>query len=217
MRCRCPSPTKIGNLDFKKNPCFLSENMGKCKTLYTVEAIHIFERGKKGFWLGINQTRINRICEYFIKQGAFAQLVKDIKFRRDGKYGTSRIDFVSKGTLLEIKTPLTVLPTQNPRAFFSNYTHHGDYERTIKHYSALTRFARTGKRAIVLLAYIYPAPLFDITKQNGNNKRLLKSFREAQESGVEFWQANFGINRYGIRLLKYRRLIFKLRSRPVPY
>ena len=206
LRCRCPAPTKIGNLNFQQIPCLLSKNTDEHKTSHTVEAIYIAEHDKTGFWVGINQTRINAVCEYFINQDAFSRLVKDIEFRRDVKYGDSRLDFASEDVLLEVKTPLTVLPTKNRDAFFSNYAHSGDYERTIKHYKTLARFARTGKRAIVLLAYMYPAPPFDPIKQNGNNGCLLKAFYLAQKSGVEFWQANFTIDKHGMELTRYFKL-----------
>lgn len=208
LRCRCPVPTKIGNIKFEHVPCLLSKTISSQKTSHTVEAIYIHDSNKKGFWVGINQTKINAVCEHFFISGLFSRLVKKCKFARDAKYGNSRIDFVLPNMLLEIKTPLTVLPTKNPTAGYSNYTHDGDYARTIKHCSTLTRFAHSG-RAIVLLAYLYSAPLFDPIKQNGNNKRLLNAFRLAQKSGVEFWQANFGIDRKGIRLIKYCRLCDK--------
>lgn len=208
LRCRCPSPTKIGHLSFTSLPCLILRNDTHAKTSHTVEAIRI-KGGRGDCWLGINQTRINAICEYFIDRGAFSRMVKNLEFRREGKCGDSKIDFVSADTLLEIKAPLTVLPTKNSKASFSNYEHIGDYARTIKHCKALARFARTGKRAIILLAYMYPAPRFNPIKQNGNNKQILRAFRLARESGVEFWQANFGIDRKGIRLIKYCRLCDK--------
>jgi len=203
-RCRCPSPTKIGNLAFKSIPCLLSANTDKRKTAYTVEAIAVKNIFGKRCWVGINQTKINAICKYFIDQGQLPRLIKDVKLERGGRVGNSIIDFVAEDLLLEIKTPLTVLP--NLKTELVNYAHTGEYERTIRHCQVLTKHAEAGKRAILLLAYLYPTPLFNPYKQNPTNKKFLKTVQQAARKGVEFWQVNFTINSTGITLLKYAKL-----------
>lgn len=205
-RCRCPSPTKIGNINFKAIPCLLSTNGNQSKTSHTVEAIAVKDATGKRCWIGINQTKANAICKYFIDKKRLPKLIKGTKPDRGGKVKDSIIDFVSKDILLEIKTPLTVLPDINSK--LTNYTHTGEYERTIRHCRVLTKHAESGKRAILLLAYLYPAPLFNPLKQNSTNKTFVKVVQHAYKKGVEFWQINFLFNNTGVSLLKYSKLRF---------
>ncbi|MDO8805524.1 MAG: DNA/RNA nuclease SfsA [Elusimicrobiota bacterium] len=204
LRCRCPAPTKIGNSNFKAVPCLLSHHKEKGKTSHTVEAISLKNTFGKHWWVGINQTKVNAVCEYFLNSGGLSRLIKKPEFRRDGKIGNSRIDFVSKNILLEVKTPLTVLP--NLSSELTNYKHAGKYERTIRHYSVLSKYAKSGKRAIVLLAYLYPAPAFNPFKQNTGNLKFINAMQKAYKNGVEFWQVNMAIDKSGIVLLRYFKL-----------
>ena len=205
-RCRCPSPTKIGNLNFKAIPCLLSLNESGGKTSHTVEAIALKNALGKCCWVGINQTKVNSICKYFIDKGELPRLLKGAKLERGGKIRDSMIDFVSKDVLLEIKTPLTVLPDLSSTV--TNYDHAGEYERTIRHCRVLTKHAESGKRAILLLAYLYPAQLFNPFEQNATNNEFIKTVQRAFKKGVEFWQANFSFNSTGVTLLKYSKLRF---------
>jgi len=198
LRCRCPSPTKIGKIKFSATPCLLSANSVGGTTTHTVEAIGIKDVTGHRHWVGINQTRINDICRYFIKAGMLNKLTHGEPLTKGKRIGKSVIDFASPKTILEIKAPLTVLPSFGKKT--ANYAHQGDYERTIRHCRLLTQQAKIGKRAILLLAYLYLAPEFNPLRQNATNQRFITCISKAALSGVEFWQANFLFSKTGVQL-----------------
>lgn len=206
LRCRCPSPTRIGNVEFRRTPCLLSKNTAKGRTTHTVEAIRLKMASGGSCWVGINQTRVNAICKHFMDSGRLHRLIQGEKFEQNKKINNSIIDFASDNSLLEIKTPLTVLP--NLASDTVNYSHSGDYERTIRHCRVLRQHVKSGGRAIMLLAYLYPAPLFNPLKQNSRNKMFVRAIRQAYESGVEFWQVNYAVTTGGVELDKYTKLRF---------
>lgn len=206
FRCRCPAPTKIGNLIFENVPCLLSLNRSNATTTHTVEAIYVYKNETVGFWVGINQTKINSIVLDFIMVGAMSRLIKPMVLERDKDYGHSRIDLAGSDFLLEIKMPLTVLPTEAQASSISNYNHNGDYSRTMRHYKILAKYACRGKRTVVLLVYMYSAPRFNILMQNGNNIKFIKTVKSVKRRGVEFWQANFEIDKNSVKLSKYFKL-----------
>lgn len=206
LRCRCPSPTKIGKVRFKSTPCLLSVNKTQGTTTHTVEAIRLKMATGANCWVGINQTRVNAMCKHFMEKGALHKMLKGEVFSVGRKIHKSVIDFASENSLLEIKAPLTVLPSLS--SGIVNYSHGGDYERTVRHCRILCRHARAGKRSVFLLAYQYPAPRFNPIKQNAGNKVFLRALQQAYVSGVEFWQINFSFSATGVKLLKYSRLHF---------
>jgi len=202
--CHCPSTGRIGDLVFEDIPCLLSKSTNeKRKTPYTVEAISLdFIKTKSKKWIGINQMKMNDYVKFFLENKKFSKMIKGKNIQREKKLGNSRIDFLIDKDYLEVKMPLITLPSKNI-AKKANHSKFNSFDRLIKHFGDLAGNLKEGNKAIVLLAYMYPAKPFERPKKDKTNSRILKAANEAQSKGVENWQANFKIDRIGVTLLKY--------------
>ncbi len=205
--CHCPSTGRIGNLVFENIPCLLSKSLNESrKTKYTVEAISLEKvNSKRKKWIGINQTKMNRYVEFFIKNGELKRMISGKNVQRERKLGNSRIDFLVDEVYLEVKMPLISLPTANRRTM-KNISKFDSFGRLIKHFDELRKYLKNGKRAIVLLTYMYDAKPFVRPKTDDTNLKILKSAKRAQKFGVENWQANFKIDKRGVDLINYFKL-----------
>jgi len=205
LRCHCPTTGRLGDLQLSGLPCLYSTSCLKSrKTAHTVEAISSFPAG--GQWIGINQTAANRYFEFFLRERALKRLA-DGPVQREVRLGKSRIDFLVGNAYVEVKTPLITLPapegvTRIKRSRFDSF------DRLIKHMGELRNSLASGKRAKIVLCYLYDAKPFTPPPPDGTNAKILDAARVAEEAGVERWQVNMRINTSGVSLIRY------FRSRP---
>ena len=205
LRCHCPTTGRLGDLKLAGLPCLYSTSHSKSrKTDHTVEAISTSMTG--GQWVGINQTAVNRYFEFFLRQGALARLARG-PVRREVRVGKSRIDFLVGNAYVEVKTPLITLPASEAvvRVRRSRFD---SFDRLIKHMGELKDSLATGKKAKIVLCYLYDAKPFTPPPPNGTNYRILSASRSAEQAGVERWQVNLRITKVGVSLIRY------FRSRP---
>jgi sugar fermentation stimulation protein A len=203
LRCHCPTTGRLGDLDLSGLPCLFSKSSDKTrKTGYTVEAISTSLGGRR--WIGINQTAANRYFEFFLRSGALARLARG-SVRREVRLGTSRIDFLVGNTYVEVKTPLTVLPagrraTRVARGRFDSF------DRLIRHMEELKGSLASGKRARIVICYLYNAKPFRPPPPDQANPRILAASRAAEAAGVERWQVNLRVSKEGVSLIRYFRI-----------
>jgi sugar fermentation stimulation protein A len=220
FRCHCPSTGRIGNIEFKDVPCLLSKSEnGERKTPFTVEAISLDkidtkdERNKQSTknkqWIGINQNKINKYVEYFLKNEQLPLLIKNGKtVEREKVLGKSRIDFKIGETFVEVKMPLIHMPSseKDSKRKMSKFN---SFDRTIRHFKELAEdIEKRGKdsRAILLMCYMYDAEPFVPPPIDRDNAKIHKAVRSAISKGVENWQVNLKIDEKGVELLRYFRL-----------
>ena len=197
-KCHCPSTGKIGNIDFKDIPCLLSRSNSKTrKTKYTVEAIY----PEKEILIGINQTRANGFINFFLESNLLQGIIRVEDIKREVKLNNSRIDFlINSNCYIEVKTPLRFLP-------FGNLKSSGkfnSFERLGRHFQEISEEISKGKRAIVILCYLYEAEIF--TPPENANPEIADIVEEATSRGLEYWQINLKIDKEGISLIEYFRL-----------
>jgi len=205
LRCHCPTTGRLGDLELPGLRCLYSRSTSKGrKTGYTVEAISTSPTG--GQWIGINQTAANRYFEFFLRSGALSRLARG-PVQREVRLGKSRIDFLVGNAYIEVKTPLIMLPagqgvTRVKRSRFNSF------DRLIRHMGELMDSLSSGKKAKIVLCYLYDAKPFRPPPLDGTNSKILAAARAAEEAGVERWQANFSVSKTGVALIRY------FRSRP---
>jgi sugar fermentation stimulation protein A len=202
LRCHCPTTGRLGDLKLSGLPCLYSTSHSKSRrTAHTVEAIATSLSG--GHWVGINQTAANRYFEFFLRSGALARLAKGT-VQREVRLGKSRIDFLVGNAYVEVKTPLITLPasdavTKVKRSRFDSF------DRLIRHMGELKDSLATGRRAKIVLCYLYDAEPFVPPPPDRTNSRILSAARAAEKAGVERWQVNLRITEPGVSLIRYFR------------
>jgi sugar fermentation stimulation protein A len=205
LRCHCPTTGRLGDLDLAGLPCLYSTSESPTrKTGHTVEAISTTRTGRK--WLGINQTAANRYFEFFLKSGALSRLAAG-PVRREVRLGKSRIDFLVGEAYVEVKTPLIMLPA-GPGARRVKRSRFDSFDRLIRHMGELKDSLGKGKKAKIVLCFLYDAKPFKPPPPDNTNSRILAAARAAEEAGVERWQVNMSVTREGVSLIRY------FRSRP---
>ncbi len=204
--CHCPSTGSIANITFnKKVPCLLSPAATSArKTPFTVEAVYC---KKIKEWIGINQNAINRYIEHFLRKRALKKIISSTDpLFREQTIGKSRLDFKIGNTYIEVKMPLQFLPGISNVEDLSN---HGDpkimQNRFTRHLRELKKRLRTNENAILLICFIYNAPIFFVppsyrTKQSDRMRKLVAA---SVNAGVEIWQINLKITPRGITLINY--------------
>lgn len=204
LRCHCPTTGRLGDFELRGLPCLYSTATSeKRKTVHTVEAIST--SGPQS-WIGINQTAANRYIEFFLNQGALSRVARGV-VRREVGLGRSRIDFLVGNTYVEVKTPLIVLPG-SPRIARVRRSRFDSFDRLIRHMGELRRSLASGKKAVILMCYLYDAKPFRPPRRNRINTKILSAARAAERAGVERWQVNLRIDKEGVSLIRY------FRSRP---
>ena len=202
LRCHCPTTGRLGDLQLAGLPCLYSTSDSEHrKTRHTVEAISTSPTG--GGWVGINQTAANRYFEFFLRKGCLGRLATgDVK--REVKLGKSRIDFLVGNTYIEVKTPLIMLQARRgaPRVRHSRFD---SFERLIRHMGVLKASLSDGKKAKIVLCFLYNAKPFTPPPPDGSNTRILAAARAAEEAGVEPWQVNLAEDKTGVALTRYFR------------
>jgi len=205
LRCHCPTTGRLGDLKLSGLPCLYSTSRSKSrKTAHTVEAISTSHA--EGQWVGINQTAANRYLEFFIRRGMLSRLARG-EVRREVNLGNSRIDFLVGNAYVEVKTPLITLPAGDAVAR-ERRSRFDSFDRLIKHMGELKDSLATGKRAKIVLCYLYDAKPFTPPPPDGTNFNILSAARAAERAGVERWQVNLRVTPSGVSLIRY------FRSRP---
>ena len=247
-RCHCPVTGSIGNIDFKllnaratENhnfglACLLSKNLSaKAKTEYTVEALSFDPLNTPGEkrWYGINQTRVNRYIEHFLKEQSLELLTgmgsnqeAEVDVQREMRLGDSRIDFCVNGShYIEVKTPLNSFSPPQSHALAAgekrawSVTNMSD--RLVRHYTALrdALLQSSGElRCSALLVFMYDAPRFAPSarkdRDSSTNERAVQKFEQrlaevisavqsAKDAGVRSYQVNLRIDKEKVQLLKH--------------
>lgn len=210
-KCHCPSTGKIGNLKFEDIPCLVSqaEENSERKTKFTVEAFslnEINEKNKK--WIGINQTKANAYVEFFLKNNQLSKIIPEVKeLKREVSLGDSRIDFfINNRDYLEVKTPLKDIDCSQHSKCINKRTPFTSFERLIKHFGDISKNLKDGKRAILLMCYIFNAPEFKVPPVNKQEERIVSAAKKARAKGLENWQINLKIDKEGVELIDYFRL-----------
>lgn len=202
LRCHCPTTGRLGDLKLEGLPCLYSTSVKPSrKTAHTVEAVSTSPL--KRTWVGINQTAVNRYFEFFLRHGALAKLASG-PVQREVRLGESRIDFLVGDSYVELKTPLIMLPA-TPGAARVRRSRFDSFERLIRHMGELEASLGGGKKAKIVLCYLYDAEPFRPPPPDGTNSRILYAARSAEEAGVERWQVNMRITREGVSLIRYFR------------
>jgi sugar fermentation stimulation protein A len=206
----CPSTGKIGNISLDGFSCLLSKsNDPRRKTAYTVEAIYMDQAHT---WVGINQNAVNRYVEHFFKNGCLDGIAKaGHKVLREQKVGTSKLDFKIENTYLEVKMPLKFLPCakdscQRDVGSDDNKTHvlqAPSYERFVRHITELGDRLRESENAVLIVCFMYDAPMFIAPKPTEKTKIISDAVRNSAKAGVKMWQVNMCIDRNGVNLLQY--------------
>ena len=202
IKCHCPTTGRIGDLEVSGLPCLYSTSANaKRKTAQTVEAISTSTTNRS--WVGINQTAANRYLEFFLRTGALSRMVGG-PVTREVKLGRSRIDFLVGDTYVEVKTPLVTLPAGEGIARVRR-SRFDSFDRLVKHMGDLRRSLSGGRRALIVLCYLYDADPFKPPARDGTNSKILEAASLAEKAGVERWQVNLNIDRYGVSLIRYFR------------
>lgn len=205
LRCHCPATGRLGDLELSGLPCLYSTSQDRSrKTGHTVEAISTSTT--KESWVGINQTASNRYFEFFLKRGDLSRLAGG-EVRREVRLGRSRIDFLVGDTYIEVKTPLILLPAGSDVARVQR-SRFDSFDRLIRHMGELKRALSHGKKAKIVLCFLYDAQPFRPPSPDRTNVRILGAAQRAEAAGVERWQVNMNITREGVSLVRY------FRSRP---
>jgi len=200
LRCHCPTTGRLGDLELKGLGCLYSTSDAKSrKTAHTVEAISVTR--SRDSWIGINQVASNRYFEFFLRSGALSSMA-DGELRREVRLGKSRIDFQVGNAFIEVKTPLITLPAggEVKRVTRSRFD---SFDRLIKHMGELRKSLASGKKAIIVLCYLYDAKPFTPPARDGTNAKILAAAEAAERAGVERWQVNLSIDKNGVSLIRY--------------
>jgi sugar fermentation stimulation protein A len=202
MKCHCPATGRLGDAKISSLPCLFSISAGGTrKTQGTVQAISFDNAATKNkFWIGINQNAANRYVEFFLEKGLLSRMASG-SVRREVKLGNSRIDFLVGDTYVEVKTPLTTLPTGSVEK--AGHSPFNSFDRLIKHMTELSAALRGGKKAVIVMCYLYDAAPFRPPPRDRHNAKILDASRRATERGVRRWQINLGVGPDGVRLISY--------------
>jgi sugar fermentation stimulation protein A len=205
IKCHCPTTGRLGNARITNLPCLysLAPTAEERATRGTVEAISFDSPGiSSKSWIGINQTAVNRYVEFFLRTGQLRRMAFG-KVQREVRLGRSRIDFLVGDTFVEVKTPLTTLPSGSAERVA--HARFNSFDRLIRHMQELAGTLHEGRRAVIALCYLYDAPPFRPPERDRYNARILREAARAAKRGVERWQVNMGLDRDGVVILRYFR------------
>ena len=210
VRCHCPTMGRIGEFDNIGRPCLLSPAKEPNRaTKYTVEAISLNRPGDKSKkWIGINQTRVNRYIEFFLRKNLMSKMIDTTKQKvlREQALEKSRLDFLVGNTYLEVKTPLHFIDLPIPK--YVKLKPHAPLtatDRMVKHVTELANSLKTHQRAIELNVFIYDAPEFRIKPEHHSKDfdNVGRAVQFAVNKGLELWQAVLEIDKNGVKLKDY--------------
>lgn len=218
--CHSPTTGKIGSIKMDGRPVLLSEAINQNrKTRYTVEAFSYNRpEDSEKEWIGINQGASNRYVGYFISIGAMSKMVKlPENLQPEKKYGKSRIDFLSDGVYIEVKTPIRIIEKKIPgyiEILPKSSAFGGD--RLVKHMDELAGMVESTQhhRSIMLTCFQYirdpDSPYhFDGGAEDlveyRDVKPIITAFEHAEKAGVENWYVEMSIHPTGVQLERYGR------------
>ncbi|MDR3290138.1 MAG: DNA/RNA nuclease SfsA [Rickettsiales bacterium] len=211
IKCYCPNVGKIGNVIFKNIPCLLSKSDNKNRKMeYSVEAISLNERKN---WIGINQNMANRFVEFFLKTNQLNKII-DFKgnLKREVAINNSKLDFIVENNYIEVKTPLTSLFPKyelSKKIEFSKETNFVFADRMLKHLNELENNLEGEKKAIMIILFMYEAKPFkpSYAENNEITIKIKQQVKKAMKNGVEIWQLNLEIDKEGVCLREYFKLM----------
>jgi sugar fermentation stimulation protein A len=210
VQCHCPTTGRIGNIDIAGIPCLLSPSKDpNRKTKYTVEAVSLdLPETTEKRWIGINQNAANRYVEHYLRNGAFEDITgKADSVRREVFLGDSKLDFLAGDTFVEVKTPLQHLQVDIPdHVRTKKVTPFSSTDRMTRHMRELADSLESHQRAVMLIVFLYDNPGFRIVEKSTNWRGVAETVHDCVSRGVETWQANFRIDRYGVELEKHFRI-----------
>jgi len=215
IKCHCPTTCSIGNFSLQNLPCLLSiSNDPKRKTKYTVEAISLDnQKIKNKKWIGINQTKVNKYFEYFLKQGMFSKIFpkKINKIEREKNFNNSKFDFKIDDTLLEIKTPLQIINTDIPNNIqIKKKIKFSVGNRFLKHMKDLKKYLTLKKRAVLLFIYMYDLKQKKLSDEDKKKyikiDEIIDECKNTENMGLETWNVIFKINKKEITVDKIRKI-----------
>lgn len=214
--CHCPATGRIANIVFENIPCLLSKKNDcdiKRKTCYTVEAISLNNQNDDlKHWIGINQNRSNRYIEFLFKTNQLKNIVNyKGSLLREQKLGNSKLDFLVENNYIEVKTPLIFLPLKDFYLTNKNIKYIKDVkfnsaDRFLKHVNELKESLKTHEKAFLITLFTFEAmefkpPRRDIDREIGT--KIRKKIKNSIEKGVNLWQVNLIIDKYGVKLSNY--------------
>ena len=163
-RCHCPTTGSVGGIILKNIPCLLSKsNNPKRTTDFTVEAISLDKPNiKNKKWIGINQVKVNKYIEYFLKEGKFNKMIKKVnEVKREQMLGESKLDFlINNNCYMEVKSPLHNLNTNIPNYLERKKSILYAGNRLIKHMLELGKNLKKNQREIILISFQYNSDNF---------------------------------------------------------
>jgi sugar fermentation stimulation protein A len=208
-KCHCPSTGQIASITFNDIPCLLSESKDSSrKTKFTVEAISLDQKEvKKKDWIGINQVKANEYVEFLIKAKKLSRMLPKVEeVRREVRLNRSRIDFlINNRDFLEVKTLLKDIPSMNHPNYKRRESKFVSFDRIIKHFNDISSDINGNSRAIFLLCYLYDAKPFVVPEEEPS-QNITNAARRAVSRGLENWQINLRVDRYGVELIDYFKL-----------
>ena len=215
-RCHCPTTGGIGGIILNNIPCLMSKsNNPKRSTEYTVEAISLDKPNiKNKKWIGINQVKANKYIEFFLKEGQFNKMIKNVKdVKREQTLGDSKLDFlVNNNCYMEVKSPLHNLNIKIPsyiKTRKKNILYAGN--RLVKHMKELGKSLKKSQRAIMLIAFQYNSEKFGGKEKKEsiqNYEKIQEAVDEIYKLGVESWQVNLSIDKSGVSFLDHFKINF---------
>ncbi|KAA0259248.1 DNA/RNA nuclease SfsA [Deferribacter autotrophicus] len=165
----------------------ISDNT-KRKYKYTVEGFQL-----DGNWVYTNTINVNRIVEYYIKDGAIKELYPYDYLKREYSIGDSRIDFYlekdGRKILVEVKN-VTLLNDNGIAAFPDAKT-----ERGRKHLRLLTEMSKQGYDCYIFYVIAVDAKSFECAWYI--DSLYCKEYKEALNYGVKpiFYRNHFNVDR----------------------
>lgn len=210
IKCHCPSTGRIGSLKFEDIPCLLSKSTDPSrKTPCTVEAISLDPPEQiNRSWIGIDQVRANDYVYFFLKKELLKEMTGPVNdIRREVKLGNSRIDFLVNGRdYVEVKTMLMDIPCEGHPKYRKSMSKFSSFDRLIKHFGDVSGSIAGGSKAVLLMCYLYDAKRFEVPQASAREMRIVKAAERATRKGLENWQVNLQVDRYGVSLLDYFKL-----------
>ncbi|WP_019910985.1 DNA/RNA nuclease SfsA [Paenibacillus sp. HW567] len=207
VRCHCPTTGRIGELDLTGIPCLLSSSeSANRKTPFTVEAVSLDPpQQEHKTWIGINQNAANRYVEHFLMNRQFPEMVSDYDdVQRERWLGQSKLDFLVGDTYLEVKTPLqNLMVDYPPHIKRKKVTPFKSTDRFLKHINELANSLENHQRAILLSCFIYPCSSYTVPGNSPNSDYIKTQVQQCINKGIEVWQVNFTITKYGVALERY--------------
>src|SRR3989442_14629654 len=122
---------------------------------------HILDR-RGHVRLSCGQGQQGQVVTTWPRTGQFATMVRDAQtVKREPFLGQSRLDFFVGNTYLEVKTPLVgINVTMGKHIVTKKGVESPSFERLVRHIQELAQSLDEGKKAILLVCFIYDNPRF---------------------------------------------------------